>query len=361
MKRVAHHKNIPGRRCSLVLPGLLDLSPAERKTVFAQVSRLPELECFFSRAQKQDFSGANLEAVLFALFNADLPTNIDLPVAATGYVGDTGHAATGWCLRADPVQLIPDRDHLVLAGPESLCLSQTEADLLVSDLNAQFAQDGWHIEAATPTRWYLHQPDIPKLRTYRLAEVRGRAIGDYLPGGEDGKQWHRLMNEVQMVLHISTVNQTRQNAGQSPVSSLWFWGGGITPTIPFNNTGSQWNQMWSNEPVSLGLAVLSDIPHEALPENAMAWLNSTKSPGKQLIVLDALSRCWQDGEPSAWVQQVKTLNHEWIAPLLHALRRNELDELTLYTCNGHKFILSRARLKHWWRRKKPLSVVAVQA
>ncbi len=361
---MAHDQNTSGRRCTLVLPGLLDLPPTEHESVFAQVGRLPELECFFARAQKHRCSGASFEAVLFALFDVVIPTDVDLPVAAVSYVGDTGQSATGWCLRADPVQLIPDRDQLVLMGPESLSLSQTEADLLVTDLNAQFAQDGWHIEAATPTRWYLQQPDAPKLRTYRLAQVRGRAIGEYLPVGADGKQWHRLMNEVQMVLHVSAVNRERQTAGQPPVSSLWFWGGGETPAIPSDNmdknTDSQWCQVWSNEPVSQGLVALSNTARKDLPEDAATWLNTAISSGEHLLVLDELLRCWQNGKIEDWAQCVRVFNREWMLPLLNALRRNEIDELILYACNGNKFTLSRAGLRRWWRRKKSLSVIAAR-
>lgn len=358
---MARDQDTSGRRCTLVLPGLLDLPLAEHESVFAQVGHLPELECFFSRAQKHRFPGASFEAVLFALFDAVIPTDADLPVAAVGYVGDTGQSATGWCVRADPVQLVPDRDQLVLMGPESLSLSQAEADLLVTDLNAQFAQDGWHIEAATPTRWYLHQPDAPKLRTYSLAQVRGRAIGEYLPVGVDGKQWHRLMNEVQMVLHISAVNQQRQTVGQPPVSSLWFWGGGETPMISPDNTGSQWCQVWSNEPVSQGLVVLSNTEGKGLPKDAATWLNTAASSGEHLLVLDDLLRYWQSGEMESWAHWVQAFNREWMLPLLNALRRNEIDEISLYTCNGSKFVLSRAGLRRWWRRKKSLSVIAARA
>jgi len=357
---MGHDQHMPARRCTLVLPGLLDLPSVEHESAFAQAGHLPELEWFFSRAQKQAFSGADFDTVLFALFDVVLPADSDLPVAAVGYAGDTGQPATGWCLRADPVQLIPDRDQLVLMGPESLSLSQTEADLLVSDLNKQFAQDGWRIETASPTRWYLHQSDAPRLRTYRLTQVRGRAIGQYLPVGEDGKQWHRLMNEVQMVLHTSVVNRERQATGQPPVSSLWFWGGGETPEIPSANTDSPWHQVWSNEPVGQGLAVLSNTTGKALPENAAAWLDAATLPGEHLLVLDDLSRCWQSGEVAGWVQQVQAVNREWMSPLLNALRRNEIDELMLYACNGNRFILSRAGLRRWWRRKKSLAVTAAR-
>lgn len=344
----------PERRCTLVLPGLLDLPPTERDVAFAQVGRLPELEWFFSRAQRQAVSGVGLEATLFALFEADQPADVDLPVAAVSYVGDTEKRDPAWCLRADPVQLIPDRDQLVLMGPEHLSLSQAEADQLVAELNAQFVLDGWTIEAVAPARWYLHQANAPELRTYPLSQVRGHSIADFLPRGKHGKQWQRLMNEIQMVLHSSAVNQQRQIAGQPPVSSLWFWGSGETPSIKH----SHWSKLWSHEPVGLGLAVLTNTPRRDLPESATAWLAKSISPGAHLIVLDELSHRWQQGDVGAWVQQVHQVQREWIAPLLDALRHKQISEFTLCMCDGNRYTLSRRGLKRWWRRKQPLTVIA---
>lgn len=342
-----------GRRCSLVLPGLLNLPAAEMESAFAQVGRLPQLEWFFSRAQVEDFSGSNFPAVMFSLFDADVSVDKDLPVATVSYAGETGEINDDWCVRADPVQLIPDRDQLVLMGPESLSLTQTEADGLVAELNAQFAEDGWRIEACTPTRWYLHQADEPGLRTYDLAQVRGHAIGDYLPKGLDGKQWHRLMNEVQMVLHTCAVNQQRIAAGQTPVSSLWFWGGGKAPEIK----QGRWHSLCGDEPLSQGLAMLSNTLNNTLPENAKAWLN-TVVDGENLLVMHALADHLQNGEMENWLEQVKAIEHEWIAPLIMALRSGQICELSIYGCNGRLFSLSRSGLKRWWRRKKPLAVVA---
>jgi hypothetical protein len=313
-----------------------------------------ELEWFFSRAQRRSTSVADFAAVLFALFDVAVEEDCDLPVAAVSYVGDAGRSAAEWCLCADPVQLIPDRDKLVLMGPETLSLTQAEANQLVSELNTQFAQEGWHIEALTPTRWYLHLPGAPGLHTSSLARVRAQPIGDYLPSGVNGKHWHRLMNEVQMVLHGSIVNQERQTSGQPPISSLWFWGGGEVPTIEH----SRWSKLWSDEPLSLGLAELSSTPRRNLPANATAWLDTAISPGDHLMVLDSLWHTWQRGEMSVWTEQVRALNHEWIAPLLHALRSNQISELTLHTCTGDRFTLSRSGFRRWWRRKKTLATMA---
>ena len=338
------------RSCTVVLPGLLDLPAAESQSAFAHLGRLPALEQFFSRAKRQTFSGAGLEAVMFDLFAVERSSATDKPVAAITYAADTGQTSTGWCLRADPVHLVPDRDQLVLMMPEVLALSQPEADRLVADINVLFAEDGWRLEAGTPTRWYLHLPDDPKMRTYDLARVRSCAIRDFLPTGPNGKQWHRVMNEVQMVLHTSVVNIERQAAGQLPVSSLWFWGGGKTPGVGH----SRWSKLWSNEPVSLGLGTLSSTPRKVMPESATEWLRDVVSPGEHLLVLDDLQRDWQCDGVEAWERRLRSIETDWLAPFLAALRRGEITELSLCTCQGDRFTLTRAGLKRWWRRKRAL-------
>lgn len=339
------------RTCTVVMPGLFDVQSSERQSVFEQTVGLTELASFFSRAKREPFSSANVESVVFDLFGVVRDKSMDTPVAAASYLSDAGQPAQAWCLRADPVNLVPDRDHLVLMGPESLSLSQPEADQLVEDLNKLFSDDGWRFEACTPTRWYVHLPSDPLLRTYDLSQVRGHAIDDYLPAGPNGKQWHGIMNEVQMVLHTSVVNIERQAAGRLSISSVWFWGGGKTPDI----TQSRWSKLWSNESVSLGLAELSHTPRKDLPKNASEWLEAAISPGAHLLMLDDLQQAWQYDGVSVWAQRLREINDEWIAPLLIALRSGEITELSLCTCQGHRFTLTRAGLKRWWRRKKQLS------
>jgi hypothetical protein len=339
------------RRCTMVIPGLLDLPVAESASAFSQLDQLPAMELFLSRAKRQRFSGAGLETVLFDLFDVEQPADADKPVAAITYAGDTGEPSTGWCLRADPVHLVPDRDQLVLMMPEILCLSQAEADRLVADINVLFAEDGWRLEVGTPTRWYLHLPDDPQLRTHDLSQVRSHAIGDFLPTGPNGRQWHRVMNEVQMVLHASVVNTERQSLGQLPVSSLWFWGGGQSPQVGH----SRWSKLWSHEPVSLGLAALSSTPKKPLPASASEWLQTSIEPGAHLLVLDDLQKAWQFDGIEAWQQRLHNIDETWIAPLLSALRQGDITELTLCTCQGHRFSITRTGLKRWWRRKRVLA------
>jgi hypothetical protein len=333
------------RDCTLVVPGLLDRPTVEQDTIGC----LPALEQLLARAHCQSFERVGLEAVLFALFGQVVDPGHDLPVAAVSYLADMGRSAPGGCLRADPVHLVLDRDQLVLRGPETLSLSQVEADRLAGELNTVFAEDDWHIEALTPGRWYLHLPEVPRLRTYDLQQLRGRSIGDRLPDGPQGKYWRRIMNEIQMVLHTSEVNRERQAAGQLPVSSLWFWGGGKMPTT---HGHSRWSELWSIEPVSLGLAQLAGTPRQTMPDNAQAWLRQATAGGEHLLLFPALREA---EESEAWQEAVQHLQQVWIVPLLEALRRHQLTDLTLHPCNGHVFQISPGGLWRWWRRRRPLS------
>lgn len=343
------------RRCTLVLPGLLDLPSVECQQAFAESEPLPELERLFSRARCEPVACAGLEATLFHLFGIQGVSHQDLPLAAASYRADSGVAAQGWCVRADPVHLLPDRDQLVLLGPEALALGLGEAQSLVHELNALFAADGWRFEAPVADRWYLHVPQAPALRTYNLSRVRGQGIGEFLPLGDDGRRWQGVMNEVQMLLHASGVNHTRQAAGKPGVSSVWFWGGGIL-SADMLQVLRVWNRVYSSEVLASGLALVSDMPCAAMPANGEDWLQSAAAEGDYLLVLDDLQREWQANGLQVWQQILSRVQAQWIRPLLAALTAGELAELSLYSCDGRRFVLGARELRRWWRRRRALGV-----
>jgi hypothetical protein len=342
--------------CTLVVPGLLNFSSEDYENYCEDNLQLNGLELFLARAKPQSVSGSGFEEVLFELFN-QASIGRPYPIAPVCYLADANvvgnNGPTGWCLRADPVQLTPDRDDLVLSGPEGLSLSMPEAKHLATELNVLFEDDGWRLEAKTATRWYLHLPEDPQITTSDLSQVRSQSIGGFLPGGPEGKQWHRIMNEVQMVLHASKVNSERQSHGQLPVSSLWFWGGGKLPEFGHSN----WSQVWSDEVLSLGLAKVTRTPCFSVPENSKSWLNQVNSPGEHLIICDDYflqNKAQQQNDTDAWCKALQKFEYEWLSPLLEALRNGDIDQLTINPCGGKIFSLTKNRLKYWWRRRKPI-------
>lgn len=336
--------------CTLLVPGLLNVLPDSNEIGELPRREFKELELFLARAisNKQDY--LSCESVLFNLFDIPLSEENDLPVAPLTYLGDTGVSVTSWCLRADPVHLLPDRDELVLSGPESLLLSMSESEHLASELNRLFAEDGWRIEVANTTRWYLHLQDNPQIRTRSLLQVNGRSIGRFLPEGPQAKQWHRLMNEVQMILHGSEVNRNRQVNGQRTVSSLWFWGAGQLP----EHSHSRWAHVWTDEITSKGLAKLTQTPCSSLPKNAHDWLSNATAPGEHLLLYPELSQQANSTDIEQWQKALLWFQQEWLSPLLTALKKKEIESFTINSCDGQSFRLTAGKLKRWWLRPKAL-------
>lgn len=334
---------------TLVVPGLLNLPEFFDEQSGGTPRQFNELELFLARAKAKKAGLTDYESIIFDLFGVEKPAGSNLPIAPVSYLGDTGNITKDWIVRADPVHLLPNRDELILSGPETLSLTMPEAEYLVAILNEFFKEDDWRIEVATPERWYLHVPKQPNITTHNISKVLDRAIGEFLPEGPEGKQWRRAMNEVQMVLHRIDVNVQRQAENRLPVNSIWFWGEGTLPEF----SHSCWSQLWSSEPISLGLAHLTRTPRNQLPVNGDAWLSQVSTPGEHLLVYSKLQH-QTSSDRDAWHNSINAFQENWLNPLMRSLREGSIDQLILVPCNGMTYKLSSGGLKRWWCRKKPV-------
>ena len=277
--------------------------------------------------------------------------------AAYSLIGDGGDPADGIWLRADPVHLRVDRDALVLADASVFGIGADEARALAATLNAHFGA-ALQIDARQPGRWYARVPTAPQIHCTPLGEVRGEPVSGHLPSGADGMHWHALMNEVQMALHEHEVNQAREERGELPVNSLWFWGNGSFAPLgkrPFN-------VVYSDDPLARGLAVASGGTGSPLPADASAIQRATHTAGpaegQALVVLDALRAPARYGDAQAWLRLAESIERDWIAPSLAALRDGRIGMLTCHlpsALGGQHVETVRGDLRRFWRRRKPLS------
>jgi hypothetical protein len=348
------------RNLTLVVPGLFGAT--RRFDISASADselRLPALETFLARADHHAQAGQGTEARVFALFGVEPEEGADSPVAAVTRVLDLGIIDNGWWLRADPVHLVPDRDRLVLHDSQSFDLTQDEATRLAAELGESYAADGWILKAPRPGRWYLKPPLAPRLSTTPLPEVVGRDIHPYLPQGRDGKAWRTLLNELQILLHTAQVNGEREQAGKPPVNSLWFWGGGRLPKV----RPAKWSQVWSLEPVSLGLARLCEIPVAAPAASFLAWQRqaATQSGDAHLVVLDDARASLQYGDRARWQEVIRRLEGDWFVPMLAALGSRQLQSLTLLDETGPAYELTPRGARRWWRWRRRVAQYAVHA
>jgi hypothetical protein len=298
----------------------------------AERARLPALSRLLSRARASVPQPLSIEAGLLSRF--EVARQRDWPVAPLARLGD-GAAADGACwMCADPVHLQVDRDALVLVAADHFEIDADESQALVHSLDMHFAPVGIHFEAAAPKRWYARLDTAPDVETVPLREAAGRSVDERLPHGADALAWHRLFNEVQMLLHAHPVNEAREARGVPAINSVWFWGAGTLPA----RVAAPFAAVWSRNPLARGLAAAGGAAAMDLPEDFARW-RAAAAPGSHLAMI---------GQPDA-----QTLESRWLAPALQALRDRSLATLTLWAPAGpgvQRFDVAGADLWKFWRR-----------
>lgn len=280
----------------------------------------------------------------------------DWPVAPIALLGEGGAPGADCWARADPVHLRVHEDALLAADSGAIRISRAEAESMVESINAHF-RGSFTIFPLHPARWYAKLPAAPDMSTTPLEAVRGRPIGLALPAGPEAMSWHRLMNEAQMLLHDHPVNAAREERGELPVNSLWFWGAGSMPqpdAAPFQLVAA-------DDPLIRGLALASCARAQSLPATAESWLDSAPESGVAMVALDALASAALDADGGEWQQRLEELESGWFGPLLAALKTGRLGMLTLHLYGQGcqlQVEATRADLRHIWRRAKPLASYA---
>jgi hypothetical protein len=329
------------RELSLVIPGLL--WPADSLAAACRDLALPALETLLGRGVATTLPPATLDETLAGLW--DLPPD-SAPYAALRMAGSGGEAGDACWMCADPVHLRFARESLVLTDRHELDLAAGEARQLVDALNGAFADVG-EFKIATPGEWNLRLHTAPQLVTHAVAQVLGRSIEPFLPGGPDGAQWRRTINEMQMLLHTHPVNAAREVQGRLAINSVWPWGtGSLTARLPLRH-----ETVFAETPLARGLARASGGTGEPLP----AGFPSTA--GSALAVLDSLHYPAVAREVEAWQAALRELEAAWFRPLLDALRRRRLGHARIILTGDAACADIRCASAGWWKFwQRPLAL-----
>lgn len=288
---------------------------------------LPHLRALTRRGRPRPFDSApsghsvHEGGDLAAAFGLAPAPEVDLPAGALAALDAAGGAALGPCLRADPANVTITPDAAVVRDPGELALSAEEAASLAETLNQElFTEDGARLEVLGPGLWVLHLPASPAIRTAPLEAWIGADARGGLATGPEGAAWHRLSNEVQMVLASHPVNQRRREAGWLEVNTLWFWGGGSLP----GSASPLWAVAWGQAPLLPGLSRLAGIPHHPQVDDFSAVVASAQRGGPVLAVADAPRLAGARGDLGGKVDALEALDRDWLGPLEEALVGGEL-------------------------------------
>lgn len=259
-------------------------------------------------------------------------------------------------MRADPVHLRIEQNHLMLADSRMFNVTDEEAGQLVQDLNRGLANHGIVLQALRADRWYVRLPQAPAMQTYTLDQVTCRNINYFLPDGSDSMFWRKLLNEVQMQLHEHPVNQARESGGELSINSLWFWGGGYMPeSVHTDDT-----HVWSNGGLAQALAGACRVTYGNLPLDVAVWLRAQET-GEHLVVLDGLHAKAKYRDAYGWREMLREVEQNWFVPICEALADGAIGRLQVMTSNAHvnlNFTATRADLWKFWLMRKSMFVYA---
>jgi len=197
-------------------------------------------------------------------------------LAALRYFADSGCHPAGWIAAADPVHFETRLRHLVV---HPLVMQEDEVQAIFATLEAELG-GGCAFECIGP-RGYVHA--VTPFATVPVSA--DSAVGDSpdaiaaLDG--DPATFHRLLSEIQMILHDHPVNRQRAIAGHAPVNSLWLWGGGMLPAAtgarlpPLAGRDPLFTGYWRHSggelaPASPATAARTDRPFVSIFEDAVA-------------------------------------------------------------------------------------------
>lgn len=266
------------------------------------------------------------ERALFGLFAIhDDP----LPFAAATHAADTGVADERVWLRVDPVHLALGPQQAFLTDPAVLGLSCAEADALGGLLAPLFTDHGYALEIPKPGRWYVCLDSEDTIRTTPLSSALGCDVASLLPSGPRRTAWHRLITEAQMLLHVSEINQVREDQGRPVVNSLWLWGEGR-----LKHPSVSWSCILADDLLIEGLGLASNCVPGPVPDHAA-----------EVLAHDVRGRVLIAPRP---IEDSEALNSRWLAPLFAALRANRLSSVMLVDDLATLEIDTR-QARRWWR------------
>lgn len=173
--------------------------------------------------------------------------------AAWGWQGDDGalpfaaHAAAldavdvgeqAWGL-VTPAHWHVGRDHVTLADPEALQLTEAESRAAFEAVRELFESEGFTLVWGATSRWYVAHESLAGLPCAALDRVIGRNVDLWIRHGaayqSQARLVRRLQSEVQLLLYPHALNEEREQRDALTLNSFWLSGCGRAQAVAAND------------------------------------------------------------------------------------------------------------------------------
>jgi hypothetical protein len=117
--------------------------------------------------------------------------------------------------------------------------------------------------AADPHHWFINPAHFASLATHSVDQAHGRNIDWWLPRDTTevgrARAWRKLQNEIQMLWHISPINEARQASGLPAINSIWISGIGSIGDLQAPDNLRMASHVITDHPVLKGVAIHLNI------------------------------------------------------------------------------------------------------
>jgi hypothetical protein len=189
------------------------------------------------------------------------------------------------CLQ--PVHLHATRDHLILMSQSQIDLTAKESSELLKTA-LPFIEEDFQSPVLFHDQhyWFIPAGPFASLASYSVDQAHGRNIDWWMPRDtkEQGvaKRWRKLQNEIQMLWHIGSVNEEREQRGLPSINSLWISGIGKLSDVQAPQAITSSRLVYGEHPLLSGLAKYLNIPYNNIVKTgelagAFAWLDQPET------------------------------------------------------------------------------------
>jgi hypothetical protein len=267
-------------------------------------------------------------------------------VAAAGASSQTAGNLDTWI--ATPLHLAAGLTTLHFDIRGILRLAREELEELALDFRRSFHDAGSQLLPLESGEFVLHQPTIPSVATTEPARIAASGVAEALPRGEGAPHLRRLGGEIEMWLHEHPVNRARSARDELAVSTLWIWGGGVGTPVA-RTAVETLPRAYGSDSYLHGLWQLSGGEVQSLPEQLEATFSYAESAA---LVVEA-GRMLRIGSGWSVPESLVELDQRFVAPAVEAVRRRELDRVSILVNDRCLALSTRAR-RRFWRRPRPV-------